>query len=282
MEVVEFDLSKYKLPQSWMLPEYKELRIVPLGDIQLSEDTDILRLVNYVNWIAKNDMYVIGMGDYVDAHSPSNRVRLAEALAGAYDSTINSIDVAGMKDIDTLYEIFKPLKGRVFGMIRGHHFCQFSGSKGDSTTILAKQLDSRNLGDCAAINLNFGAGLKATIWAHHGTGSGMTSASPMNRLEHMTKVFHANIYLMGHQHKKGVSVLPWIDFKDNKQIGMTRYIVATGSFYMGYKLGSKDPWGNPAGGYVEKGMLIPAALGAPLLMIRPIYDQGRVDINVSV
>ena len=119
------------------------------------------------------------MGDYVDAHSPSNRIRLSEALAGAYDSTVNSIDVAGFKDIDTLYELFKPSKGRWLGMIRGHHWCQFSGSKGDTTTILAQKLDTKNLGDCACLELNFGGGLSAKIWAHHGVGSGMSSSSPM-------------------------------------------------------------------------------------------------------
>ena len=132
------------------------------------------------------------------------------------------------------------------------------------------------------IEFDFGEGLRATIWAHHGTGSGMVATSAMTRLEHVTKTFYANVYCMGHQTKKGVSVIPWIAARDGTTTGMNRYIVGTGGFSEGYVVGSVDAWGNPAGSYVEKKMLNPVALGAPLIMMRPMYDEGRVDINVSV
>ena len=282
MELRRIKIDASKLPQSWMLPEYKELRILPFGDIQFGPDMDIRRLSGYVKWAKKIQARVIGMGDYVDFESPSGRQRTDIKRATGYDNEINAIDRAGEQDLDYIYDLLEPLKGNFYGLIRGHHWCQFSGDKGNSVTALAEKLGTVNVGDCAMFELDFGRGLKAHIWAHHGTGSGMVSTSALTRLEHMSKTFFSNVYLMGHQSKKGVSVIPWIRQDGNSTIGTNRYLVATGSFMEGYRIGSTDAWGSPGGTYVERKMLVPTALGAPLLMLRPMYDEGRVDINVSV
>ena len=265
-----------------MLPDYKELRILPLGDIQLGASTQLRRLSSYVSFADRIEARVIGMGDYIDFESPSGRQRTDIKRAQAYDSEIEGLDAAGGVFVKEAAEILHPLKGRIYGLIRGHHWCQFSGDKGDSVTVLAGLLGTENVGDCAMFEFDFGKGLKAHLWAHHGTGSGMVSTSAMTRLEHMTKTFYANAYLMGHQSKKGVSVIPWIRQAGGKTIGSNRYIIATGAFSEGYVSGSVDAWGNPAGTYVERRMLVPTALGAPLIMMRPMYDAKRVDINVSV
>lgn len=282
MELVKIRIDSEKLPKSWMLPDYRELRILPIGDIQFGEHVDIDRVLGYVKWAKRIDARVIGMGDYVDFESPSGRQRTAHKMAEAYDSEIGALDRAALFDVEQIHSVLEPLTGRFYGLIRGHHWCQLSGDKGNSVTHLAKLLDTENVGDCAMFELDFGKGLKAHIWAHHGTGGGMVSTSALTRMEHMAKTFFANVYLMGHQSKKGVSVIPWIRQEGNKSVGMNRYLVATGSFMEGYTAGSKDPWGAPAGTYVERKMLVPTALGAPLIMLRPMFDQKRVDINVSV
>jgi len=98
----------------------------------------------------------------------------------------------------------------------------------------------------------------------------------------MTKTFFADVYLMGHQSKKGVTVIPWIRQDGDGTVGVNRYIVATGAFMEGYRVGSKDGFGSPAGSYVEQKMLPPVALGAPLVTMRPIFKEHRVDIGVMV
>src|SRR3990167_1403391 len=281
MELRRIKVNTDELPDSWMLPEYKELRILPLGDIQYPE-TEMDRLKGYVKWANRIEARVIGMGDYPDFESPSGRQRTAMKVGTGYDNEAKGIDRAAEHDVEELAEILEPLTGRFYGLIRGHHWCQFSGDKGSSVTMLAERLKTENIGDCAMLEIDFGKGLKAHIWAHHGTGSGMVSTSAMTRLEHMTKTFYSDVYLMGHQTKKGVSVIPWIYQNGAKTLGRNRYIVATGGFSPGYSVGSVDAWGEPAGSYVEKRMLIPVALGAPLIMLRPMFDEGRVDINVSV
>ena len=281
MELRRVKVDVGKLPQSWMLPEYKELRLLPLGDIQYPE-TDMNRLKGYVRWAEKIHARVVGMGDYPDFESPTGRQRTATKLGTGYDSEAKGIDRAAEQDVQDIYEILSPLTGQFYGLIRGHHWCQFSGDRGSSVTMLAEMLKTENIGDCAMLELDFGKGLKAHIWAHHGTGSGMLASSAMTRLEHMTKTFYSDVYLMGHQTKKGVSVIPWIAQDGARTVGRNRYIVATGGFSPGYSVGSVDAWGEPGGSYVEKKMLIPVALGAPLIMLRPIFEEHRVDINVSV
>jgi len=282
MELRKIKVDVSRLPQSWMLPDYKELRILPMGDLQYGPDMDTRRLSGYVKWADQIKARIIGMGDYVDFESPSGRQRTEHKLAEAYDNEIRALDMPGEKDVEDIFSILEPMKGRFYGLIRGHHWCQFSGDKGNSVTMLAKMLDTDNLGDCALFEMDFGKGLKSHIWAHHGTGSGMVSTSALTRLEHMSKTFFANCYLMGHQSKKGVSVIPWIRQDGNKTIGTNRYLIATGAFMEGYRVGSTDAWGEPAGSYVERKMLVPVALGAPLIMMRPMFDEDRVDINVSV
>lgn len=282
MELRKVKVDVGKLPDSWMLPGRKELRILPLGDLQIDDDMDVTRLNKYVAWAKRVEARVIGMGDYMDFESPSGRMRSAIKNAEAYDTESKVMDKAGKYEALGAYERLKPLEGRFYGLIRGHHWCQFGGDKGDSVTMLAGLLGTDNVGDCAMFEIDFGKGLKAHVWAHHGTGSGMVSTSALTRLEHITKTFQANVYLMGHQSKKGVSVIPWIRQEGSRTVGTNRYIVATGSFMEGYRVGSTDAWGNPAGSYVERKMLTPVALGTPLVMMRPMFDEHRVDINVSV
>ena len=281
MELRRIKVNVSKLPDSWMLPDYKELRLLPLGDIQYPE-TDLPRLRGYVKWAERIEARIVGMGDYPDFESPSGRQRTAVKVGTGYDSEAKGIDRVAEEYVNQLADELEPLIGRFYGLIRGHHWCQFSGDKGSSVTMLADRLKTENIGDCAMLEFDFGKGLKAHIWAHHGTGSGMVATSAMTRLEHMTKTFYSDVYLMGHQTKKGVSVIPWIAQDGARTVGRNRYIVATGGFSPGYSVGSVDAWGEPSGSYVEKRMLIPVALGAPLIMMRPLFDEGRVDFNVSV
>src|SRR3990167_6372237 len=133
MELRRIKVNADKLPDSWMLPDYQELRILPLGDIQYGPDLDVRRLSGYVKWAKRIDARIVGMGDYVDFASPSGRTRIATAQAGAYESEVSATDRAATEDVNSIFNILEPLEGRFYGLIRGHHWCQFSGDKGDST-----------------------------------------------------------------------------------------------------------------------------------------------------
>ena len=299
MEIIS---AEPKVVKSYWLP-MQEARIMPLGDIQYgagfgAEGSDVPRLKRYLSWGAEHDVRFVGMGDYVDVASPSNRRAMSELRGRLYDSVRRAIDEKVGQQVDELKDILRPSVGKWFGLLRGHHYWEFEdGTTTDSR--LAEYLKCPLLGDCAVLILTFrrrsGGGIKrlqAKIWLHHGPSSGAAQleTAPLTRLEHVTKKFFANVYLVGHYHKKGVTVMPWIDFAENRgavrMVGTNRYLVSTGAFLRGYQHGSKGPDGRPAGGYAEKAMLGPTALGAPLVMLRPVFTHDhtgdRIDVNVQV
>lgn len=247
----------------------------------------------------ENKCYFLGMGDYIDVASPSNRKLIGQIRSGLYDSVRRMMDERVTDYVNALYEILEPSKGRWLGLLTGHHTWEFE----DGTTtesILASRLQSAMLGDCAVVALKLGKrgemssnrpGPVAYIWAHHGVGGGMTAGAALNKVAgSVVPYFFANVYLMAHQHRKAATAIPWIEYRFGpggkvRTIATTRYIVATGSFLKAYEAGSRGAKGYPEGSYVEKRMLGPVSLGAPVISIRPVYQNGtgtRIDVNVSV
>ena len=105
MELITF--RPKNLPKSrWI--DAPELRILPIGDIQWAGydgDTDHKRLKKYIEFGMKNDFYFMGLGDYTDFASPSNRQSLHEAGSRFYDSTFKAIDKGAQIFLEELEEI---------------------------------------------------------------------------------------------------------------------------------------------------------------------------------
>lgn len=285
MEIHEFTpttVSSLTLPM-------QEIRLMPIGDIQYgAKGCDIDRLRRHIAWGVANKCYFIGLGDYVDRMSPSNRRKFK--AAGFYDSVLEAMDAKAGQDLTELKDILRPTKGRWFGLINGHHFHEF-GDGSTSTGRLAAYLGCPNLGDCAGVVLNLtdpdtGKVCKVKLWLHHGKGSSVMAGGALNTLERITGRFFAHVYLMGHQHTKPVVPIPFIDFDvvKGKPIfhSINRYLVVTGGFLKGYEIGTTDPDGNPSGSYIEQGMLTPVTLGGPLIRIRPRFRNGRAAPDISV
>ena len=99
-------LTKKPLP-------FKETLIIPLGDIQLQHNRDTVdmdRLKKLVDFGVENDAYYIGMGDFIDMESPSNRMFLRGSTL--YDSALDALDAAAEELEDELKEVLKPTIGR--------------------------------------------------------------------------------------------------------------------------------------------------------------------------
>ena len=265
----------------------KEVRVIPIGDIQYQNDfwTDVPRLKRYLRWGLDNECYFLGMGDFIDAGSPSERAALLTIRGTLHDSTRNLLETAVRDIIDELMDILEESKGSWLGMLRGHHSFEFE----DATIpedIIAQRLDTTVLGDCAMLAMDFGKRYKpAWIWCHHGAGGGLTPGVALNRLAHISRGFYADVYLMGHVHKTTAAPVPWMYGElqgANREAhleGSKRYLMSVGGFLKGYAEGSTDPTGRPAGSYVEKAMMTPNALGTAVIKFRPI--KGRVDTGVE-
>ena len=229
----------------------------------------------------------IGMGDYTDFASPSNRARLKSA--NLYDTATDIIDHKAEELTEEIGEYLKPTRGKWLGLVEGHHLHELK----DGTTTdmrLCTMLDAQFLGTTGLINLTFRrdtARIPVVIWCHHGVGNGQTGYYPLGRLEKVAAVWEGvDVFAMGHTTKKAVE---WTN-KPFPRWGGHHYdishrkvtLVGTGGYSKYYIEGAMQ--GRiPRGGYAEQRMLAPAIIGSPVVHIRPRRTSvGSKKDHVSV
>lgn len=234
----------------------------------------------------ENDAYMLGMGDMVDVASPSNRARIK--AADLYDGVTGALDEIGEQYIEKFLRLTKGTHGRWLGFLGGHHYHDF-GDGTTSDTRIAEALGAPYLGSCAFVRVKFARPnsterLACTIWCHHGAGGGVRVSSPLNKLDNIMRCFDADIYLIGHQHKKVAAPMQQL-YMTNKaphHLGhRIKLIACTGGYLRGYLQGSKV--GNiPTGSYVERFMLPPTALGGIKIHIEPKPRHRSTDLSIEV
>lgn len=276
------ELFTVRIP--WKQADRKPVIVAPIGDIQWAGKngpTAKDALKRHLDRCQELGAWYIGMGDYIDFASPSNRRRLK--AAALYDTAEDVIDDKALDLVQELYQDFlKPTKGRWLGLLHGHHWHHLkTGETTDQR--LCQLLDARFLGTSAFVRLQFvlcGTGRSnVVLWAHHGCGGGMRAGAPLNKLEDMASAFDADVYLMGHTTKQPTvpveRVVPrWHGHGAPDLIHRRLQLVNTGGFSKGYAQGSKQGQ-VPMGGYVEQRMLKPASLGAPIIRIVPgVVESG--------
>ena len=271
---------------------WNETLIMPVGDIQYgAPGVELDKLKRHMEWGMKQGAYFVGMGDYVDMASPSNRRALQ--IAGLYDSTIDALGEIAVIHLDRVADVLKGTEDRWLGLVEGHHYFQFEDGR-TSDTILAEKLRTPFLGSCAIVNIKFRDDLvkgrhtvNCQMWVHHGEGSGQTMAAPLNKLEKMMARFPTvDIFLLGHYSRKvgyPVDALVPVFGKRPRLKAKRRILACTGGFMKGYTVGSKRG-GRAQGSYVEKAMLPPTNLGGVLIKVRPVHTQNedRLDMNIEL
>lgn len=276
------ELVSYTIPRK--VADHTPVIVAPIADIQWAGKRgptakDTLR--RHLDRCLELNAWYVGLGDYIDFLSPSNRQRLR--AAALYDTAEDVIDDKAMDLVQELYELYlKPTKGRWLGMLHGHHFASLkTGETTDQR--LCQMLDTRFLGTSAYIRLQFTGGhgrANVVIWAHHGCGGGMKAAAPLNKLENLAPHWEADIFLLGHMTKRATApierVIPrWHGQNAPDLVHKEVHLAGCGGFSKGYVVGARQ--GRvPMGGYVEQRMLNPTSLGAPIIRITP---KRRYDIE---
>jgi hypothetical protein len=267
---------------------WKPLVLAPLGDIQWSGDRHEIawdQLKRHLDEALKQDAWFIGMGDYIDFMSPSNRTRLKGAAF--YDRTRQTIEAKARELTQQLYrDVLKPTTGRWLGLLEGHHFTQYeSGMTSDME--LAELLQTRLLGSQALVELRFvrGTSTKSVqVWAWHGHGGGQTIHAPLLKLAALARDWEdVDVFLVGHMTKIATAPQPRVranfharpprlDHRDMRFVG-------TGGWLKGLVEHSRDGQ-IPRGGYVEQKGLNLVTLGAPVIRITPAMRavDGRADV----
>ncbi len=190
----------------------KPLKLIPFGDVHRDSNLHCERSWQEFLEYAKDqkDAIFLGMGDYTDGCSTSERIVLGNSAV--HDTTKKTMEKLYRSEADKLAEELSFMKGKLIGLLGGNHYFDFGD--GDTTDhVLAAQLGCKFLGVCSFIRLSFrfrnstGTMRKSRcsldIFAHHGKGGGTLAGSTFNTVEKMTGVADADIYLMGHDHNKG-------------------------------------------------------------------------------
>ncbi|KKN77091.1 hypothetical protein LCGC14_0364320 [marine sediment metagenome] len=268
---------------------WDETRLMPVGDVQAgASGADIDKFKRHIDWGMKQGAYFISMGDMVDMPSPSGRRKIKNA--DFYDSVMDDLTDAAERHLEEILSIVRGTEGRWLGWLEGHHYWDFGGGV-TTDTILAQKTKAPFLGTCSIVQLKFNDGnkhgIKCQIWSHHGEGSGMTMAAPLNKLERMMSRFPTvDIFILGHYSRKAgypVDALVPVFGKRPKLVAKRRILAVTGGFAKGYEAGSRRN-GRAGGSYVEAAMMPPTNLGGVVIYIRPVHSGGesRLDLNISL
>ena len=155
----------------------KSLFVVPFGDMQSEEEAP--RLKGLVQWLMKRQKQghrigMFGMGDYFESPSPSDRAALKASKNGygMYDDLAASIMDVYETKVQTLVKILNPIKPNIYGLLRGHHFCDFGSPlrpklPQDSNHLLASLLKTQYWGSTIQLTLNVNS-LPFRIFGAHG------------------------------------------------------------------------------------------------------------------
>lgn len=188
----------------------KTLHLVPFGDVHrnspgFSWDAWEKFLKRGRELARKDNVLFLGMGDYEDSFSTSERMVLYGS--GLHESTTKNIEKQARQDIEKLAKEISFMKGKLIGLMGGNHFPVLKGGiTGDQ--YLASLLDTDYLGACCALRVSMsvhgGCRIAFDVFAHHGKGGGTTAGGRMNAVEKLEKVCDADIFLMGDNHARGV------------------------------------------------------------------------------
>jgi len=236
----------------------------------------------------KYGTWVMRQGDQtaITGNSPSNRGALKALIEQGqlYDTAQDIINNAAQQHLEGATKFLAPTKDQWLGMVSGHHFWTWEDGQ-TSDTKLAQELGSPFLGTCGIVRIRFeGTDLSLQIWVHHGRGSGVTQAAPINKLERLASHWeNIDIFLMAHHHKQIMAKIVKLRAKYGRRtarlVEREVSLVGTGGFLRGYVEGSRSKVG-PRATYVEEGMLNPLPLGAPVFSITP--DKNGIKIRTII
>ena len=263
----------------------KTIIFIPFGDVHKESPLHSPEhWKRFLDWAKKKkDAYWLGMGDYCELSSASERQilsdkKLHETTASRLESFYLDMTRNFAKDIEFM-------RGRLIGILGGNHYSMLAHGA-DTDQELARIMGTTYLGVCSLIRLSFNYhGMKNSvdIFAHHGKGGGMLVGSKLNNVQKMAEIARANIYLMGDIHAKVLG--------DSQKFQLTsgggklrmkkikEIYCRTGSFAKGYIENVPS--------YVTDKLLAPSDLGVVKIEMTPYREGAKnreffVDIHASI
>lgn len=274
-----FTIHKFTIPVTKL---NEPIYLIPFGDIhRYAPLCDIPKWLDFLVWAkSKKNAYFLGMGDYDDLASFSERKALISA--NLHESTHATLDDIYSTRAKNLVKELWFMKDKIVGMIEGNHFGVLQSGM-TTTQMMCDKLQCKYLGVSSFIRLSFPFQHKTTsidIWCHHGRGASRLAGSSINAVEQMATIAEANIYLMGHDHRKSVAMKSRLHLAHDK-LRMKKILLGrTGSFLLGYV--------DNQASYVAKGAICPTDLGVLKIELTPRRNKKKgeddyyIDLHCSL
>jgi predicted phosphodiesterase len=222
----------------------RPVKLIFFGDVH--RDSPQHALEEWKGFLAyakkQNDAVFVGMGDYLDGYSTSERRALQNAAL--HESTQTNLELLANTRIKTLSKELDFMKGRLIGLLGGNHYFSFQdGTNSDQR--LCTNLGCKFLGVSTFVRLTLDAHNRRSavdLFLHHGAGAGRTSGASINRVDQMREIAFADVFAMGHNHDRGVYPSKPRLFLENQKDGLLLksqqgWLVRTGSFLKAYTPG---------------------------------------------
>lgn len=239
-----------------------EIQIVPLADLHIgSPQSDEVLIKEVTDYIAKTpNCYTILNGDIMD-----NNTRTSIG-SGVYFQTMNPVEQV-TRAAYYLREIAQ--QGKIINMLSGNHELRTEKETGLSLSdlLLAKlmqydeTLNERYCADGAFTFINIQARtnttLSFTMYNLHGNGSGAKIGGKIQRLEDMSQIVSANVFVRAHTHipETHRGVIMHVDTNAHTVREEPCVYVNCGS-YLKY------------GGYGERGGMKPLSRAIPVITLK--------------
>lgn len=182
------------------LPDYKELRILPLADLHVGDiHSDFKKVQEWLTYIKENEnVYCILNGDLMDA-------AIKSSIGDIYGASLQP-----MQQLKHCVSIFEPIKDKCLCVTAGNHENRIYKSDGlDLTQLFCNQLGIGDLYSPASAvvfvrfghNMQEGHGqLTYSIFCSHGNGNGRMEGGKVNRLVQLANIVDTDIYIHSHTH----------------------------------------------------------------------------------
>jgi hypothetical protein len=257
------------------LPVGEILHFIPIGDIHYNDliRCDRTRLHRLIQWCTEQvekgvHMKLLGMGDYLDTFSHSERRIL---MSGLHESSEEWLERKGREDLAELAQVFEPMRNNWIGFIEGNHTTIVP----ESATWLSQIFTAPCFGVSCMYRLIINEEHYFNILAHHGRNTGNTWGSKVNARARAHSIWpDAHIVCMGHDHAKFSCPTSGLGMDaDGNMREHKTYLVGTGSFLQGYVT---------EGSYVETALYNPADLGVAIATLKVSEHNNRRKLSYHV
>jgi len=219
----------------------KKLRIIPISDVHLGDKQLNMKLLKDTLKRIKEEenTYTILNGDFCNC-------ALKNSKSDVYEDNISP-----MEQLNLMLELIEPIKDKILVISTGNHEDRITKETNiDITRLAAKQLGIENkyAESWWYLYLRFGQKAEGAkrpmcyqITGYHGSGGGRKVGGKANRLQEMSQVVIADVYIMSHTHTPmSMKQQIWLpDYANNSLNKKEMYYLMSNSFLESEGYGEK-------------------------------------------